>query len=250
MPIQDQYIGAIRRMESRFGRDPGGPVIPKEATLKRCIDYAARYLYEGDTEPDYRYKRYMQALESLIGIYDVYRKTTTIVHMDIGCGPGLFSWVVHDYFKHREPKMAIKLHAYDHSPEMVRLAGLLWGKFETGIGLDTTSDLDALISRVLISRITQGGPPADMIVSFGHVLAQASSQKNAIAVFADTLSRIRLNSSLVVAVDAKSADQNFRLSIGRLVKVLADHGLAFRPCFLHRGDMIGMVTGCRSEERT
>ncbi len=75
---------------------------------------------------------------------------------------------------------------------MVRLARSLWREFGTDIGLDITSDLDALLY-----RITQGGSPAGMmIVSFGHVLAQASSQKNAIAVFVDVLSRIRLNSSL------------------------------------------------------
>lgn len=98
---------------------------------------------------------------------------------------------------------------------MVRLARSLWREFGTDIGLDITSDLDALLY-----RITQGGSPAGMmIVSFGHVLAQASSQKNAIAVFVDVLSRIRLNSSLVVAVDAQSdpAIQGFHRSIDRLM---------------------------------
>lgn len=105
----------------------------------------------------------------------VNRKTSTIAHVDVGCGPGLFSWVVHDYFRHREPETEIELHAYDHSPTMIELAELIWREFETGVYLGVTSDLDGLISQVM-----QGGPPADVIVSFGHVLVQASDQEDAI----------------------------------------------------------------------
>lgn len=246
MLIRDQYIEAIRRMKDRFGRERGGYLIPKDATLERCIDYAARYLYEKDTSEHYRYMRYQWALERLLADYGDHRKTGMIVHVDIGCGPGLFSWVVHDYFGQEEPKTAIELHAYDHSSEMVKLARLLWSEFKIGVRLDTTSDLEALIS-----RIRQDGTPADMIVSFGHVLAQvsASCQKNAIAVFADILRRIRLNSSLVVAVDAQkdSADQNFRRSTGRLNEVLAARGLALWPRFQQRGSMVGVLTDRRSE---
>ena len=73
MPIRDQYIGAIQHMESWFGRECGDYVILKDATLKHCIGYATYYLYERDTERNYRYRRYWWTLESLLRSYGGYR---------------------------------------------------------------------------------------------------------------------------------------------------------------------------------
>lgn len=247
MLIRDRYVSVIGRMASRFGRESGDHLIPRDATLTRCIDYAARYLYEGDTVKHYRYMRYMRALEDLLRDYGGHRKTSAIVHVDVGCGPGLFSWVVHDYFKRREPKTEISLHAYDNTPAMVELADLIWREFDMGVHLGATSDLNDLVSQIM-----QGGPPADVIVSFGHVLVQTSDQEDAIDNFADILSSILLNSNLVVAVDAQNdpATQRFHRSIDRLVEALAVHGLELRSKVQKRGSMMAVVTDCRSERQT
>ena len=89
---------------------------------------------------------------------------------------------------------------------MVELADLIWREFDMGVHLGATSDLNDLVSQIM-----QGGPPADVIVSFGHVLVQTSDQEDAIDNFADILSSILLNSNLVVAVDAQNdpATQRF-----------------------------------------
>ena len=248
MLIRDRYVGVIDRMASRFGRERGDHVIPRDSTLPRCIDYAVRYLYEGDTVEHYRYMRYMRGLEDLLGDYGGHRKTSTIVHVDVGCGPGLFSWAVHDYFKHREPKTEIELHAYDNTPTMVELADLIWRELDTGAHLGATSDLSELISRIM-----QGGPPADVIVSFGHVLVQTSYQEDAIDSFADILSSILLDSNLIVAVDAQSdpAIQRFHRSIDRLIEDLATRGLELRAKDdQRRGSFVAVVTDCRPERRT
>lgn len=50
MLIRDHYVNAIYRMASRFGRESGDHVMPRNATLPRCIDYAASYFHEGDTK--------------------------------------------------------------------------------------------------------------------------------------------------------------------------------------------------------
>ena len=63
MLIRDRYVSVIGRMASRFGRESGDHLIPRDATLTRCIDYAARYLYEGDTVKHYRYNRYLLQYE-------------------------------------------------------------------------------------------------------------------------------------------------------------------------------------------
>ena len=220
MLIRDRYVSVIGRMASRFGRESGDHVIPRDATLPRCIDYAARYLYEGDTDEHYRYKRYMHALEDLLRDCGDHRKTSTIVHVDVGCGPGLFSWVVHDYFKHREPKTEIELHAYDNTPTMVELADLIWREFDTDVHLGATSDLNELISRIM-----RGGPPADVIVSFGHVLVQTSDQEDAIDSFADILSSILLNSNLIVAVNVLNESEAYHRAIDRLTDALKRDGI-------------------------
>ena len=225
MLIRDHYMSAIDRMASRFGRESGYHVIPRDSTLPRCIDYAARYLYEGDTKEYYRYNRYMLALEDLLRYYGDHRKTSAVVHVDVGCDPSLFSWVVHDYFKCQEHGTEIELHVYDSSPEMVRLAGLIWREFETDVCLVTTSD-----SGELNSQIMQSGPPADVIVRFGHVLVQTSDQKDAIGSFAYILSAIRLNSNLILAVDAQneSAVRAFHCSVDGLIGVLVTRSLELR----------------------
>ena len=110
MLIQDRYVGVIDRMASRYGRESGDHVIPMDSTLSSCIDYAARYLYEGDTVEHYRYMRYMSALEDLLRYCGDHPKTSAVVHVDVGYGPGLFSWVVHDYFKRQEHGTEIELY--------------------------------------------------------------------------------------------------------------------------------------------
>ena len=213
-------------------------MIPRNATLPRCIDYAARYLYEQDTQKHYRYRRYMRALRDLLRRYRDHRKTSRIVHVDVGCGPGVFSWVVHDYFRLQELATDIELYAYDSSPEMVRLAGLIWSEFETNVCLSATSDLCELIS-----QITQSGSPADVIVSFGHVLVQASDQEDAIDGFADILSVIRLNSNLIVAIDAQldPEAQTFHRSVESLSRRLTARGLEVQSAEPRRGSFVAVV---------
>lgn len=99
----------------------------------------------------------------------------------------------------------------------------------------------------------QGGPPADVIVSFGHVLVQTSDQEDAIDSFADILSSILLNSNLIVAVDAQSdpAIQRFHRSIDRLIEALVTRGLELRAKDdQRRGSFVAVVTDLRPERRT
>lgn len=213
MLIRDQYINAIRRTAFQFGREAGDYVVAKEATLPRCIDYAAHYLDEGDDVEHYRYDRYARALEDLLQRYGDRRRTSTIVHIDIGCGPGLFSWVVHDHFRTREPGTEINQYGYDHAPEMTRLANILWSKFQIdGAPMWMNEPAE------LIKSVTHGSPTADAIVSFGHVLVQTSDQSGATDSFIEILRSVRLQSTLLVAVDAHGAVPQLR----RTTKMISD----------------------------
>ena len=239
MLIRDHYVNAIYRMASRFGRESGDHVIPRNATLPRCIDYAVSYFHEGDTQEHYRYDRYVLALEDLLQYYGDHRKTPAVVHVDIGCGPGLFSWVVHDFFKYQEQGTELKLHAYDKSPNMVRLAGVMWREFKTDVCLLATSDLEELISQVM-----QSGLPADVIVSFGHVLAQTSDRDDAIDSFAEILAAIRPKSNLIVAVDAQNrpAVRRFHRAVDGLRRRLIARGLEVLSERPRRGSFVAVVT--------
>ena len=74
--------------------------------------------------PHYRFDRYAQAVRIAL------RRTTfgttgdgPIVHVDLGCGPGPFSWVVSDAL--RQNGNDIQLYGFD-AREMIRLASDVW----------------------------------------------------------------------------------------------------------------------------
>ena len=186
----------------------------------------------------YRYDKYEQSLENLLELYGACRKISKIVHVYVGCGPGLFSWVVHDYFKHWKSEMKIKWHAYDHCRAMFRLAKWLWCEFETSIHLGLTSDQDELIFQVMRS-----GPSADAILIFRHTLVRTSDQEDPVNSFAKILRYIWLASNLVVAIDLQddSAIQRFCQSIARLTNALVKYSIKVYSIYSSGGNWVAAL---------
>ena len=188
MPIKDRYIEAVRKLAARHGRAPGDHVIPRDASLPRCIDYAMKYVVRDGNKPHYRYDRYRDAIRRLrdrhSGAGAGRRKK--VVHIDIGCGPGLFSWVVHDCLAEHEPGTAVEQYAYDHAPNMADLARRMWS--ELGVGTPPTVFHDR---RDLSRHVEQADWPANVIVTFGHVLVQIADDREAVAEVSDALVEIR-----------------------------------------------------------
>lgn len=171
----------------------------------------------------------MRALRSALRRNGNLCRTGTAVHVDIGCGPGLFSWVVHDHFDDTELK--VQLYGYDHATEMIRLAKLIQDRFESDIDAQYYDD-----SELLLGDIATAAPrSADVVVTFGHVLAQLADNHQAMGVFAAMLERLtHTGPCLVLAVDALGHTATFRGSFNRLCDMLEK-----RNCTWHNRQDLG-----------
>lgn len=236
--IREQYVDVLEAIAEQFGRVPGDHVIPVNASFARCIDYACRYLHEGDSVRDYRFNRYRRALARLLDEFDGHldRNAEATIHIDVGCGPGLFSWAAHDHFLDRQGARSLELYGFDHCPAMTRLAEAIWRRLDTQLDASLTHNAEELMSDVW-----QGGPKANAIVSFGHVLIQAGDDPTAIRTFSDFLAQPNL---LVVAVDAKHGAATFGRACDSLRDALwRQHGLEMDMKVLPESRMVGVVGG-------
>lgn len=250
MLIRQQYFGVLDGIADSHGRVRGQHIVKRHiigrnASLQRCIDYALHYFRENDTQPHYRYDRYYKTIERLLDRCGSVRRTRHVVHLDLGCGPGLFSWALHDYFSQNEPNTVLEVYGYDHAPSMTRLARLIWSELDGVCDAQFTHDSDELTSLVM-----QGGPPADVIVSFGHVLVQIARSASTKAEFARILASVRLQSSLVVAVDAIGGAETFEKVCSSLAKTLwSCHRLVVDPMEIEGSRLFGVLTDRRSHQQ-
>ena len=142
-----------------------------------------------------------------------------LLHVDLGCGPGLFGWVVRDEL--RMERRALEMYGYDHSVEMVQLASDIWNELGDGIECSWHDDPDELLSAALAS----GPRYSSSLFTMGHVLAQTHDQTDAIERFADIISQFLSVEGLLIAVDAKSAVNSFRIGWDKLQAALVERNL-------------------------
>ena len=210
-------IEAIARGESVTGSF-GPHLIPADATRKQCLRYTLRHVVR-HRQPHYRFDRYTRAARIAL------TRTTfgatgdgPIVHVDLGCGPGLFGWVVSDVF--RPNRNDLHLYGFDHSREMIRLAADIWQELEETPPCtwhDNIADL--------LSALDTTPPHRHALVTFGHVLAQTHSAPQALAGFAQIIDRLMIDTCAIVAVDALSAGRKFRKGRDELVDLLGRRDL-------------------------
>ena len=93
--IRDRYRDVILSMARTEGSDSHSHVIPENVTQTQCIGYARRYIIEGDT-PHYRYDRYQKTLKTCVRNVPFDQSIPTAMHLDLGAGPGLFTWAFWD----------------------------------------------------------------------------------------------------------------------------------------------------------
>ena len=220
--IRDKYRKIIQDLATEHKATDSSHIISQNATRIQCIGYADHHVVAAQYErPHYRYDRYRRALASEIHPHPV--RGGTVIHVDIGCGPRLFSWVVRDFFR-RRPNIDVKFHGYDHALNMARFAIYLWERFE--------EDADYLcfhnLSELLNSLEEGCAANSYVIVTFGHVLVQTVDSAPALAVFARIIAKCaRLANCLMIAVDAQTGDRpkDFRRSLGSLKTFLENRGL-------------------------
>ena len=239
MPIRDHYIQAFDAIREQYGEEPSGYEISAEASLQEVIGYTGRFVIR-DKEDYFRYEYYLDCLrESLIYlIFDFTNRQ--IFHLDIGCGPGVFSWVVHDYFSwffdncvtgHERNDIAhISTIGYDHAKNMIYLADLFHKYIPAKYDVKGYSDIKRLRAILKSKDLSK----FNVFVTLGHVLIQNGNNPQAMCNFAQIIQRLfPCHSCVLLAVDAYGSYERcgkFRSSCNYLLKNLQKIDMnAIRP---------------------
>ena len=219
-----EIINAISKNYEPVYTTPEYRIHP-DATFAQCLEYTQKYVVGGeDDTPHHRYDAYRDALrEVFVGLRRSERRP--LVHVDVGCGPGLFTWVVWDYFRDTYSKIGLELYGYDHSPRMVKLANLIWNRLGISTSYSCHHRLEALYSTAM-----QGGPvPCGVLITFGHVLVQTVDDESAVSDFADIVDTfVMIGDCQILAVDAYSTlsrRETFRKACENLRVAIEQRGM-------------------------
>ena len=177
-------------------------MIRNDATMLECKKYAMYYMVGRKTSyAHYRYDRYYCFVEEVMKYYDA---GTSVFHLDLGCGPGLFTWVIRDYFR-TCASVGINSHGYDHAPSMVELALKIWKRLNVEEEYKCYHNVEKVISAGKKASLS-----SDLvIVTFGHVLIQTSDNKIALDTFARIIATVTESvKCIIIASDAHSGDQD------------------------------------------
>ena len=123
--VKDHYQPVIQEIVADYGialvPNPNAVVSASEG-FSEVVQHTAWYVGgEGDSQPHYRYRRYLEVLEQHIPVSD-----SPITHIDIGCGAGLFSWALLDWAANHGIDFAqVGLHGVDHCRAMIQLAQMM-----------------------------------------------------------------------------------------------------------------------------
>ena len=205
MSIREKYVGVVEGIAKSAGvlSSARNYQISTRATRSECIQYALRHVVR-HTKPHHRYDRYRVALS--LALHMAVSRTDyrgPQLHIDVGCGPGLFTWVVRDSL--RLQQFVVELYGYDHASEMVKLAAEIWTELGESVGSSWHDDADEMRSTASARGIRYD----HSLVTFGHVLAQTHDQERAIWSFGQIISHSVAVNCLVIAVDAYSASTKF-----------------------------------------
>lgn len=223
--IKPQYPHILRTLAGNYVPNKekrAECVIRKSATMLECTDYALYYIV-GRQRPyaHYRYNRYYYFV---IEVMKHYKTGTSVFHLDLGCGPELFTWVIRDYFR-KCASVGIDSHGYDHAPNMVELARKVWER----LGVTEKYRCSHSVNEI-ISASEQASMAYDcVVVTFGHVLIQTRDNKTARDTFARIIATVAESAKcIIIASDAHSGDQDarFKAACRDLKTAIARRGFA------------------------
>ena len=181
--------------------------VPENAGLSEVLHYADWYIAgRGDREQHHRYRRCLGKLKG----YPASDRQQ--VHVDIGCGTGLFSWALLDWATEKGISFnQIKLYGLDRCQAMLDLAKMVKVKLSRRINsypdLNYHRNIDDLLQD--LSESHEEG--TDYVVTFGYVLIQVwEYSRDSIQDFARIIAHIvKLPGArcTVLEVDAYSHDR-------------------------------------------
>ena len=228
MPIRDCYMQTFEEIAGKFGEEVSGCEIGSSDSLRKVIGYTRRYVVENESV-HFRYNYYRRELGGAVARHDYCPNGRRVIHLDLGCGPGLFSWVVRDYMHERfgQDIGPVEHVGYDHSHNMILLASLFQALLPVtydGRGYHNVDEIRDVLARTDCAT-------SDAVVTLGHVLIQICDDADAMRRFADIIQVLfPVNSCIVVAVDAYISEnrrQAFRRACEQLAGVLDRMGIQF-----------------------
>ena len=202
--------------------------MPEAASLEECVGYLEDHVVHD--RKHFRYDRYLGMLKYCSGQLGSLGKNKkrmrdrTVVHVDLGTGPGVFHWAMHDCFEqHFSPghQPQLVLLGYDRCPNMLELAKRIWKKFDLEYQPTYFSDAERLVEAV--GDISSD---ARLVVTFGHVLIQANrtvfkSEIPELARLCGELSNSKRKMD-IIAVDAYAYDykNQFNRAVSKFIRKL------------------------------
>ena len=200
MSIRDHYKSTLDAIAGKYGETISDAQIGPSDSLQTAIGYTRQYVVD-HTTPHFRYDYYRDALSRALNRLRFDPADRHVVHLDIGCGPGVFSWVMHDRMESRKAHRpdSVVYYGYDHCANMIGLASLFLDGLPDQYDFHGYCDL-AHIRTVLMDEDLSN---CDVVVTFGYALVQVRNDPAALEVFADTIRRLfPSRSCIVVAADA------------------------------------------------
>ena len=202
MAIRDRYAPTLDAIAQRYGEAPPAFHIAPDTSLPTLVGYTRRHVVDGD-EPHFRYGYYHDALSRAFEWLQFDPANRQLVHLDIGCGPGVFSWVLYDHMTSQEALDPdhVDFYGYDHCSAMIDLAHLFLERFPKQYEFRGYSDLD----EISMALAAEDFSACDVVVTFGYALVQVCDDPAALPDFATLIrSAFPSHSCVIVAADAYS----------------------------------------------
>ena len=218
--IRGKYVAVINAIAEEQGGNYCDYVVPKNATLAECIGYAQKYYVEGN-EKHHRYDRCRRLLKTAMShILPNTGSRQTLLHMDIGAGPGLYSWVLRDYARRNYPTINLKLYGYDRAPKMAKLANMIWDRLDENVAYSCFHDKNELYTAAM------SGPSrsVNVVLTLGYVLIQTDGD-GSLKELASLCKKFSVNSNAcLIAIDAYSGSRptQFESAWDKLVSSLSN----------------------------
>ena len=168
------------------------------------------------------------------------KSVPTVLHVDLGAGPGLFTWAFWDLMQDEmvgDNSPSLDLFGYDHAPQMAALARHIWNRFEVQTPYRCFDNEEEVYANVWPQ-----GPKTNVLITLGHSLIQAHEHGSGLTVFAELCEAVAGldRNTRLVAVDAHSGNraQQFVAAWRKLLSMMADS----RVSVIHEADSMRVVT--------
>lgn len=236
--VRDLHFGVLDAIMNEHNIEPlprrPSHIVRADASFAEVVQHTDWWLRRNDSILHYRYNRYRATLGIRQPTRDRYPR---LAHVDVGCGAGLWSWVLLDWAAdYNLAYDRIDLYGVDHSPSMIALAYFMRDGLVETVANYPELHYETNVQMLLQALIENHQEPTDYMITFGHVLVQAlaeSTALDAISAMLEFTSMIvsilrlqdRQSNCVLVAIDARGRTEEFARGWWALLSNLALAGV-------------------------